>query len=144
MHGLDSRRPGNFFSSSFLALGLLDLFAELHDLVILVDLRAAVSGEGALAHLSVLLRPPPERRILDSKLTCKLDGLHLAAEVHRWLISGCDGEALYLRCELAGLVPERLPHDLARGGLEGAGLYRAGLCVEPYESGSIVHRKPLP
>lgn len=80
MHGLDSRRPRNFFSSSFLALGLLDLFAELHDLVILVDLRAAVSGEGALAHLSVLLRPPPERRILDSKLTRKLDGLHLAAE----------------------------------------------------------------
>ena len=67
----------------------------------------------------------------------------LAAEVHRWLISGCDGEALYLRCELVGLVPERLPHDLARGGLEGTGLYRAGLCVEPYESGSIVHRKLL-
>ena len=32
------------------------MLAELRDLVILVDLRAAVSGEGVLSHLPVLLR----------------------------------------------------------------------------------------
>ena len=54
------------------------------------------------------------------------------------------GEALHPRSDLAGLVTERFPVDLARGRDEGAGLYRAGVDVEPYESGSIVHRKPLP
>ena len=63
-------------------LEFLDPFAELHDLVILVDLRAAVSGEGVLAHLPVHLRPPPERRALDSEPPRKVDGPHLAAEDH--------------------------------------------------------------
>ena len=54
------------------------------------------------------------------------------------------GQGLYPRCELAGLVPERFPLDLARGRHESAGLYRARVDVEPYESGSIAHRKPLP
>lgn len=65
-----------------LALELLDLFAELRDLVILVDLRAAVSGEGVLARPPVLLRPPPERQVLDPELPRKVDGPHLAAEDH--------------------------------------------------------------
>ena len=34
-----------------LALELLDLLLELHDLVVLVDLRGAVSGERAVSHL---------------------------------------------------------------------------------------------
>ena len=46
--------------------------------------------------------------------------------------------------ELAGLVPERFPLDPAGLGREGAGLYRARVDVGSYESGSIVHRKPLP
>ena len=59
------------FQQLVLALEFLDPFAELHDLVILVDHRAAVSGEGVAAHLLVLLRPPPERRALDSELPRK-------------------------------------------------------------------------
>ena len=68
------------FQQLVLALEFLDPFAELHDLAILVDLWAAVSGEGVLAHLLVLLRPPSERRVLDSGLPRKVDGPHLAAE----------------------------------------------------------------
>ena len=35
-----------------------------------------------VAHLPVLLRPPPERRVLDSELPRKVGGPHLAAEDH--------------------------------------------------------------
>lgn len=51
---------------------------------------------------------------------------------------------LHLRCELAGLVPERLPLGLAGLGREGAGLYRAGVHVEPYEGGSIIGSSEAP
>ena len=76
-------------------------------------------------------------------------GAQLAAQVeagHARLVDAFRGlgQGLYPRCELAGLVPERPPLDLAGLGREGAGLYRARVDVEPYESGSIVHRKPLP
>ena len=76
-------------------------------------------------------------------------GAQLAAQVearHSRLVDafGGLGQGLHPRGELAGLVPERFPLDLAGLGHEGAGLYRAGVDVEPYESGSIVHRKPLP
>ena len=54
------------------------------------------------------------------------------------------GQGFHPRGELAGPVPERPVLDLARGRREGAGLYRSGVDVEPYEGGSIVHRKPLP
>lgn len=74
--GFDVERPVHEVH----ALGFLDPFAELHDLVILVDLRAAVSGEGVLADLPVLLRPPPERRVLDPELPRKVDRPYLAAE----------------------------------------------------------------
>lgn len=65
-----------------LALELPDPFAELRDPVVLVGLRAAVSGEGAPAHLLVPLCPPPGRRVLDSELPRKVDGPHLSAESH--------------------------------------------------------------
>ena len=76
-------------------------------------------------------------------------GAQLAAQVeagHARLVDASRGlgQGFHPRCELAGLVPERFPLDLARGRHESAGLYRARVDVEPYESGSIVHRKPLP
>lgn len=77
---LTQEGPEIFFQL-VLALEFLDPFAELHDRVILVDLRAAVPGEGVLAHLPVLPRPPPERRILDPVLPPKVDGPHLAAAI---------------------------------------------------------------
>ena len=40
-----------------LALELLDLLLELHDLVVLVDLRRSVPGERVVSHLLVLTGP---------------------------------------------------------------------------------------
>ena len=40
------------FQCPVLALELLDLLLELHDLVVLVDLRRSVSGERVVSHLS--------------------------------------------------------------------------------------------
>ena len=50
-------------------------------------------------------------------------------------------QGLYPRGELAGRVAERPVLDLSRGGREGASLYRAGVHVQPYVDGSIVHRE---
>ena len=101
-----------------------------------VRLAAAVGG-----------RPAHLRRRADGSVGAH--GAQLAAQVEAGDARLVDafrglGQGLYPRCELAGLVPERFPLDFARGRHEGAGLYRARVDVEPYESGSIVHRKPLP
>ena len=43
--------------------------------------------------------------------------------------------------DLSRLVPEGFPDGLARFRDERAGLHRPGVHVEPYESGSVVHRE---
>ena len=76
-------------------------------------------------------------------------GAELAAEVearHARLVDafGGLGQRGDPRGDLAGLVAERFPGRLARLRDERAGLNRPGVDVEPYESGSIAHRRPLP
>ena len=101
-------------------------------------IRLAAAAGGGLVHL---------RHRADDAVAAH--GAQLATQVeagHARLVDASRGlgQRLHPRCELAGLVPERFPLDLARGRHESAGLYRARVDVEPYESGSIVHRKPLP
>ena len=50
------------FQYLVLALELLDLLLELRDLVVLVDLRRAVSGERVVSHLLVFAGPSSQRR----------------------------------------------------------------------------------
>ena len=52
------------FQHPVLALELLDLLLELHGLVVLVDLRRAVSWERAASHLLAFAGPSSQRRTL--------------------------------------------------------------------------------
>lgn len=61
-----------------LALKLLGLLPELNDLVVLIDLRAAITGKCRLSHFFVFLHLTPERRILDIQLFRKVSNSHLA------------------------------------------------------------------
>lgn len=75
--------------------------------------------------------------------------VQLAAEVearHARLVDAFGGlwQRGRPRGDLAGLVAERFPDRLARLRDERAGLHRPGVHVQPYESGSIAHRRPPP
>ena len=63
-----TREGPEIFQHLVLAPELLDLLLELRDLVVLVDLRRAVSGERVVSHLLVFAGPSSQRRILYAEL----------------------------------------------------------------------------